>query len=344
MTPPPVRIALVGLGGHGKTIQSACEQAPNLEIVAVHDINADETAAAAERFDCRIASSFEVMIRENDIDAVSFVTPNHLHRAQVEAALNAGKHVFVEKPIANTIADGLSMIQKAETSGLILMVGHNMRFSRSARKAREFLEAGRLGDIVTTEIHFSSDTGMKLSPESWRLKPEQCPLLPVMQLAIHAFDLVHYLVGRIEEVAAHTRALKAGPGVVDSVTASFRVSDGSLGTMVSNYCSPVLFEYRISGTKGMMRCTPDTFWFQSNEPPQDGDRDFEEDDYSGFGFESYTRQMEAFGHAVQQQSLPETDGWVGLQALAVVDAMQRSSIEQSPWSVQQFENSSFPAS
>ena len=333
--PPPVRIALVGLGGHGKTIQYACEQSPNLEVMAVYDLNLEEAEASAERFDCRIAPSYEILIREDDIDAISLVTPNHLHKAQVESALNAGKHVFVEKPIANTVADGLSMIQKAETNGLILMIGHNMRFSRSARKAKEWIEAGRLGTIVSTEIHFSSDTALHLPPDSWRLKPEFCPLLPVMQLAVHAFDLVHYLVGRIEDVSTFTRSISTGPNTVDAVTSSFSVAGGSLGTMVSNYCTPVLFEYRIAGTDGVLRCTPNSFWFQPR-----GEGEFVEEDFSEFGLESYARQMEAFGRSVQEQTVPETDGWVGLQALAVVEAMQRSSIEQSPWKVQQFENPS----
>jgi predicted dehydrogenase len=82
-----VRIGLVGLGGHGRTIQFACEQAPNLEVISVFDPVLEETEAAAARFGCRVAHSFEALIRENDVEAIVLVTPNHLHRSQVEAAL-----------------------------------------------------------------------------------------------------------------------------------------------------------------------------------------------------------------------------------------------------------------
>ena len=191
----PVRVALVGLGGHGRTIQDACLEAHNVSVVSVFDPDRREAERAAARFKCPIADNYDVMIREEGLDGVVLVTPNYLHRTQVEAALEVGLNVFVEKPLANTVADGQYMIEKAESKGLVLMVGHNMRFSYAARKAESYIKEGRLGKIVSTEIHFSSDTGLSLGDNAWRNQPELCPLLPVMQLAVHAFDLIHYLVG-----------------------------------------------------------------------------------------------------------------------------------------------------
>src|SRR5690606_35171826 len=113
---------------------------------------------------------------------------------------------------------------------------------------RALLGAGHLGEIVTMEVHFSSDTALRLPRDSWRLRPEQCPLLPMMQLGIHGVDLVHYLAGPIETVFAHARSVTTPAGVVDSVTAQYTLSGGAHGTMISSYCSPVRFEYRIAGT------------------------------------------------------------------------------------------------
>ena len=301
----PTRIALVGLGGHGRTIQDACSEASNITVSGVYDPDESEAEQAAVRFDCPIAPSYDALIRADFLDAVVLVTPNHLHRAQVESAVDVGLNVFVEKPLANTVIDGLSMIESAEAKGLVLMVGHNMRFSNAARKAKAFIDEGRLGDIVTTEIHFSSDSGRYLSEEAWRNQPELCPLLPVMQLAVHAFDLIHYLAGRIEDVITLSRSFMSKPGVVDNVTACYRLEDGSLGTMVSNYCSPTLFEYRITGTEGIMRCTFDSFLFKSR-----GGNVVEEEDYSDRTFDSYTKQMIAFGEAVQACFFARSR-WVG---------------------------------
>ena len=331
----PVRVALVGLGGHGVTIQDACYNASNIIVGTVYDPDDEVAIQAAQRFNCPIAPSYEALIRDEAIEAVILTTPNYLHRTQVEAAFEVGMNVFVEKPMANTVSDGLIMVEQAEAKGLVLMVGHNMRYSKAARKAKQWIKAGRLGKIVSTEIHFSSDSGLRLNEDAWRNRPDLCPLLPVMQLAVHAFDLIHYLVGRIEEVVTHTRSFASKPGVVDNAVAIYRLEDGTLGTMVSNYCTPVLFEYRIAGTEGIMRCTFDSFSFTS----RDG-RIIEEDDFNATAFDSYTRQMEAFGEAVAKHTVPETDGWVGLQALAVVDAMQQASISTQPQKVQLFNSQS----
>ena len=337
-----VKIGLVGLGGHGRTIQQACENASNLEVVAVFDPDKSEAEAAARRFDCYQAVSYEELIRRDQLEAVVLVTPNHFHWRQVNAALDAGLHVFVEKPIATTLDEGMAMISKSEARGQVLMVGHNMRFWQSARKAKELLSKGRLGQIISVEIHFSSPRGMSLPLDSWRRQPELCPLVPVTQLAIHAFDLVHYLLGYIEEVTTYTRSALTRDEIIDSATSIFKLEDGTLGTMVSNYCSPELFELRISGTGGMMRVRPDSFWYRElTSVTQEAGEEIELEDPSN-GFESYDLLMESFGRCVLEQTLPETDGWVGLQALAVVEAMQRSSSSTSatPWIVERFSSAS----
>ena len=192
----PVRVAIAGLGGHGKTIQAAVERAADLRVTAVFDPAEAEAEAAASRFGCARAASYEAMLARDDVDAVVLVTPNHLHRAQVEAALAAGLDVFVEKPIANTVADGRAMAEAADTAGQIMMVGHNMRFSRTAAWARETLAAGRLGEVVSFEIHFSAANTRHLAADAWRLRPDQCPLLPVMQLGIHASTSSTSCLGR----------------------------------------------------------------------------------------------------------------------------------------------------
>jgi predicted dehydrogenase len=155
-----------------------------------------------------------------------------------------------------------------------------------------------------------------------------------MQLGIHALDLVHYLLAPVSDVQAYARSVTTQPGVVDSVAASFRTDAGATGTMVSNYCTPVLFEYRISGTEGSVRCTPHALSFQSSDrvdgmgygPP-------EEHDFSAFGRESYDLQMADFGDAVRRGTPPLSDGWSGLQALAVVEAMAESVERGGPVSV-----------
>ena len=321
----PVRLALVGLGGHGRTLQQAAEEAAGVDVVGVYDPVADEAQRAAARFGCRAATSYEALLARGDLDAVVLCTPNSLHRTQAEQAFEAGLDVFVEKPIANTVADGRAMVRRATDAGRMLMVGHNMRYGEAVRRARAWLADGRLGEVVSAEFHFSSDTALRLDPSSWRLRPDTCPLLPMMQLGIHAVDLVHYLVGPIGEVYAHARAVTTPDGVVDSVVASFSVEGRTSGTVVSNYCSPVRFAYHLAGTEGSLMGTPLTLDVRLR-----GGATSERFDASDAPFASYASQMEAFATSVQARTSPETDGRCGVRALAVVEAMAESVRRHAP--------------
>ncbi len=188
-----------------------------------------------------------------------------------------------------------------------------------------------MGEVVSFEIHFSAANTRHLAADAWRLRPDQCPLLPVMQLGIHGLDLIHFLLGPIDEVYAFARSVTTRPEVTDSVTAALRIGDGPIGTMVSSYCTQVLFEIRIAGTDGTLRMTPHYDWFRSTEATDGrGDGPAETADFRAYDIESYARQMEVFGEALLNRVAPESDGWSGLQALAVVEALQQSIQTHAP--------------
>ena len=318
----PVSLGLVGLGGHGRTIQQAVEQTPDFRVVGVYDPDTGEARAAAERFGCPAASSFEALLATAGLEAVALVTPNALHRPQTEAAFAAGLDVFVEKPIANTVADGRAMVEAAERAGRILMVGHNVRYGRAAREAKRLLDRGELGEVVSVEIHFSADNVQKGTYDGWRFR--ECPLLPMMQLGVHAIDLVQYLVGPVREVAARARTVLAPPHVVDNVTGLLVFEGGGVGTVVSNYCTPDVFDVRLAGTAGVLVLS----WIphrlvvlpQGNRTSAPLTHDF-----SRYAGEDGVAELEAFAGALRERRAPETDGRVALDALAVVEAMARSA-------------------
>ena len=316
----PVRIGLVGLGGHGRTIQYAAEAVPGVEVVSVFDVDPAEAALAAERFGCPAASSYEALLAAPGLGAVALVTPNRLHRAQAEAAFAAGLDVFVEKPIAHTVADGAAVVAAAEAVGRVLMVGHNMRYAASALEAARRLDAGEIGTVVAVEVHFSSDAGQRLPEGSWRLRPDEAPLLPVAQLGIHALDLVHALLGPVTEVSAWARTVVTPPGVVDSVVATFRLAGGALGTLQSHYCTPVRFAWTITGTTGALVGTPHTLTLERTGQDPEALVDVRSD-----GFESYVHQMAVFADAVRTRTPPSSDGPSGLRAMAVVEALAASA-------------------
>jgi predicted dehydrogenase len=328
----PLRLGLVGAGGHGRTIQDAIEATDAVVLRAVFDVDEAAQSNAVGRFGCAGAASYEALLGREDLDAVVLATPNTLHRSQTVAAFEAGLHVLVEKPIANTVADGRVMIEAAEAADRVLMVGHDMRRSRGARATRRLLREGKLGDIVSFEIHFSTDSARRIDDASWRLRPDQCPLLPMMQLGIHGVDLVQYFFEPIERVYASTRSVMTAPQVVDSVVATVQTRDQVHGTLVSNYSSRVTFEYRISGTEGTLQSTGHKLrvWRGNGDDARTPET---VEDFSAHSHESYRLQMAAFARAVQGGEVPETDGWTGLQALAVVEALQQSAAVDAPQTV-----------
>lgn len=320
----PLRIGLVGLGGHGRAHQRAAARVAEVEVTSVYDPDEAEARVASERFGCSAACTFEELLTTEGMEALVLVTPNALHRPQTEAALAAGLDVLVEKPIANTVADGRAMVETAEAAGRILMVGHNIRYGRAAREARARIERGDIGELVSLELHYSADNVQKGTHEGWRFQPGACPLLPMMQLGIHAIDVAHVLAGPVREVMALSRSVLAPPGVDDNVTGLLVFKSGIVGTAVSNYCTPDLFRVRVAGTSGLLIL--DWIPHRLTVLPRGNRTETPEVlDFSGYEGEDIERELRVFAEAVRSGEAPETDGRVGLAALAVVEAMAESA-------------------
>lgn len=321
----PVVVGIAGLGNHGITIQRAIAESGGFRVASVFDPAANEAEEASRRFSCGIAASYEEMIGTEGLEAVVLVTPNHLHLEQCEAAFKAGLHVFVEKPIANYVKDGRRIVEAATAADRLLMVGHHMRRTHSARIAQRMIAEGDLGEIASVEVHFSADNTQRMPKDAWRLKPDMCPLLPVMQLGIHAIDTLHAWLGQSAAVTARGRSLTTHEGVIDAVSGLIELENGVDVTFVSNYCTQVLFEIRVAGTTGTLHFRPHSLWFRSSEESDRAGRgEGKLHEFEDIEPDAYTLQMIAFADSVRNESPVETDGLAGLRALAVVEAMNDS--------------------
>ncbi|NIA21964.1 MAG: Gfo/Idh/MocA family oxidoreductase [Anaerolineaceae bacterium] len=311
-----VRIALIGCGGFSRRcVQPAIEAGGLLQPVVCYDVDARAAGQAAERFGARPCDSFGEALESDGVEAVLLITPNHLHREQTEAALAAGKHVFVEKPIANTTADALAMVAAAERAGRILMVGHNTRRRAGIRLAQQWVNEGRVGQLVGCAGQFSGDTGLSMGEEVWRADPDRCPGLPLMQLGIHLIDVMNMLLGRPRRVAAfHRRAVLRRN---DDCTVSIIAYDEPLtATLASHYVvQPAINELTIMGTEGVIEVTRRHRHVVLLDSKDNVIESREIADET-----SYANEFRAFGDAITSGAAVETDGMVGLYALAVVEA------------------------
>jgi len=228
----------------------------------------------------------------------------------------------VEKPMGTTVAEARAMINLTTSAGLVLMVGHNTRRRNVFRRARQILSEGAIGKIVGAEGNLSRPAGLQPGLPAWKADPKISPLLPMTQLGIHLVDVVEYLLGPIRTVCSVAENV-AMPGMVfDSTAAVMQLESGIPFTLSSYYVSPDIFFLRIYGTRGAIHCGPASLELELLRDDGRFERNVEK--FRDDGAQTYLEQMREFGECVLNGRVPETDGEVGLRALAVVEAMRRS--------------------
>ena len=317
---PQLRIGLVGLKNHGQTILRAILEAENLRMTACADVDARACEIAEEAYGVRTYTSYEELLGDALIDAVALVTPNDLHAKQAIMAFERGKHVFLEKPIANNAADARAIIEAGRGAGRVLMVGHNTRRKRAFRAAAECFASGELGTVIAIEANLSRHVGLESAMPEWKADPSRCVLLPMSQLGIHFIDAARYLLGPLRDVSAVAENRAMPGGTLDTVCAVFRSESGVPVTISSYYTAPDTYVFRVYGSDAVMTCEPNSALIEHVEPARRRQLDFSDE-----GYESFVLQMREFARCALDGDTPESSGENALEALAAVLAMEDSA-------------------
>jgi predicted dehydrogenase len=230
----PIRVAVIGAGYMGERHARIYAGMPDVELVAVCDTREGAARDLAARTGASAYSDFGELLRRDDVDAVSVCTPDGLHREPSELAMLGGRHVLVEKPIATTLADAGAMVEAAARAGVMLLVGHCLRFDPRYDQARQAVERGELGAIQTIYTRRANTVAAQD-----RLGG-RCSL-PLF-LGVHDYDVMRWLVGsEVERVTAESKwgLLKAqGFPVEDANCALLRFADGVLGIAELSWILP----------------------------------------------------------------------------------------------------------
>ena len=197
-----LRAAVIGLGIGRRHIQ-AYRALPGVEVTAVVDVESNALLSAQREFG--IAQGFtdyRQALDRADIDLVSICTPDRLHAEQALAALDAGKHVLCEKPLATRSEGAAAIVRKVRETGRKLMVCHNYRFIPQFARLRQLAQAGEVGGLFYAESSYVQDLYFMetLGPNYWRLKDPQDFYLGG---AVHNVDLLRWVMGEIVEVHAY---------------------------------------------------------------------------------------------------------------------------------------------
>ena len=246
-----LRIGVIGLGWFGEIHCDTIVGIPNLELAALCTRTPDRLAELAQKFNVgKTYRDYREMIADPEIDAVSIVTMWDQHTEPAIAALDAGKHVFLEKPMASTVADCQKIIAAAKRSKGILQIGHICRFNPRYRMAKQAIDAGRIGKIVAM-------SSRRNIPAAWT--PEILNKIgPIVGDAIHDTDLMLWFTGdRIVSTYAQTvdvRGLKH-PDIGQTM---YRFAGGASATLETVWCMPEKTPFDIDermsiiGTEGII--------------------------------------------------------------------------------------------
>jgi len=185
----------------------ALEKQPDVKILAVCDVNEESAKKAAERFGVpNTLTDYRKMLEMSEIDAVHICTPNMLHAQPAIDALEAGKHVMVEKPIARNATEGQGIVDTARRTAKKLMVAQNMRFTAEAQCLKRFIDAGELGEIYFARVWALRRRGVP----SWGVftDKEKQGGGPLIDIGVHMLDLALFLMGHPKPVSCSGQAFQ----------------------------------------------------------------------------------------------------------------------------------------
>jgi len=253
MTSNQVKVGIVGLGRWAKVLTRAVQQSDALKIVSAYSRTEEKRAAFREEFGVAPVPDLATMLADPQIEGVILTVPNEQHLPLAREVAKARKHVYTEKPIASTLEDGLEIEALEKTYGVTVTVGHSARLMAGIRKIREAIDSGELGRVGFIEANFSNERALELTPKMWRWYKDRAPGGPLSQLAIHHFDVVHYLGGEIVEASSMASKLSpVGAEVDDQSMTLIRFADGKVGYVGASWTSPGIFAVRVFGSKGLM--------------------------------------------------------------------------------------------
>ena len=180
-----------------------------IEIVACFTRSEDKRRAFAEKYGCRPAASYEEILKDASIAAIINTTPNNVHLETTRQAAEAGKHVFLDKPIANTVREALAIAEVCKKAGVVLALGYQRRRENHFRWIKAEIDAGRFGKLVQAECNISRDRLGQFDLTSWRYTAAGMPGGVMLQIGIHYVDVLEFLMGPDQERFCAARAAGA---------------------------------------------------------------------------------------------------------------------------------------
>jgi predicted dehydrogenase len=233
----PVRVACIGMGWWSDVLADAVTRSRKLKIVACFSRSEDKRQAFAKKYGCEAAPSYEAILKDKGVEAIINTTPNDVHLETTRQAAAAGKHVFLDKPIANSVSDGRKLTEACRQAGVVLALGYQRRRESHFRWIKRQIEAGAFGKMVNAEANISRDRLGQFDISSWRYTAAGMPGGVMLQIGVHYADVLDYLIGPIKAVSGQFAQLVLPGDNPDIASLVFEHDSGALSTLNASYAS-----------------------------------------------------------------------------------------------------------
>ncbi|MBI3587168.1 MAG: Gfo/Idh/MocA family oxidoreductase [Ignavibacteriales bacterium] len=326
-----VRYGIIGFGSFAeRAIAPAIQASPNSDLVAIQKRSLAVAKEKAAAFSIPHAfSTAEELVAHPDVDAVFIVSANALHHKETLAAANAGKHVLVEKPIATSVQEADEMIAACTRHNVKFMVGHMIRFSPLARRIKQLIHSGTLGNISFIKSEFFYDA--RLSHRGWLIDPRIAGGGPIFDIGVHCLDTMRFV---LDEDVISIRSLVEPrlSATTTEITAnlSLRFSKGTLGSIFCSYASSARRSFiEIIGTEGIVSAPDFTLGDRTiplsislKNDTATVDPRIEEIQVPNL----YIKEITAFSKSILENTESPIPGTIGLENQKVLDKAIREEI------------------
>ncbi|MFC2153984.1 Gfo/Idh/MocA family oxidoreductase [Candidatus Altiarchaeota archaeon] len=308
-----LKVGVIGLGGMGSNHARVYNQMPDVELVGLCDVNKGRVEELSKLYKAKAFTDYNKLLKE-DLDAVNIVVPTVNHKELALASFDAGVDVLLEKPIADTVENGMEITKAAEKKGVTLQIGHIERFNPAVRALKQRVADGLMGDIV-------SMSSKRVGPHNPRIRDVGVTI----DLAVHDIDIMCDLIGqRVKQIFAssgkviHERS--------DWAMIHMTFESGAAGVIDTNWLTPFkVRELTVVGTKGfaVVKYMDETLILHDGRAKIT---------YQEAEQEPLRNELEYFIECIKNKKKPEIDGYVGCRALklalaAVESASKETAIE-----------------
>ena len=245
-----IKAASVGLGWWSDELANSIQsKSKKIKIVSCYSRSKKKRINFSKKFKTEYHNSYNALIKDKNIDAILLTTPHSLHAKHTIQALQNGKHVFVEKPMATKSIGAKKMLITAKKYNKTLAVGHNRRFSSVFNYLKKLNNQKKIGKILHIDANFSASGALNYKKNFWRANIKESPGGAIAGLGIHMIDLMCFFGGKIKSVQSLVKRYAINVNMDDTTSAIFEFNNKCTGNLTSIFACPYISTFNVYGTK-----------------------------------------------------------------------------------------------